>query len=91
MSVSYTHLDVYKRQGYYIVNYFTKEGLGLGYVGFYSSKRGRRSVSLNLYTINDQLQGGRQTNLALGEPVSYTHLDVYKRQLAACLPGLTAR
>lgn len=53
--------------GYYIVNYFTKEGLGLGYVGFYSSKRGRRSVSLNLYTINDQLQGGRQTNLALGE------------------------
>ena len=53
--------------GYYIVNYFTKEGLGLGYVGFYSSKRGRRSVSVSVYTINDRLQGGRQTNLSLGE------------------------
>ena len=53
--------------GYYIVNYFTKEGLGLGYVGFYSSKRGRRSVSVSLYTINDRLQGGRQTNFMLGE------------------------
>ena len=46
--------------GYYIVNYFTKEGLGLGYVGFYSSKRGRRSVSLNLYTINNRQQGERR-------------------------------
>ncbi len=45
--------------GYYIVNYYTKEGLGLGYVGFYSSKRGRRSVSVNLYTINSQLAGER--------------------------------
>ncbi len=49
------------------MNYFTKEGLGLGYVGFYSSKRGRRSVSVNVYTINDRLAGGRQTNFMLGE------------------------
>lgn len=53
--------------GYYIVNYFTMEGLGLGYVGFYSSKRGRRSVSVNLYTINNRQQGGRQTNFSLEE------------------------
>jgi hypothetical protein len=53
--------------GYYIVNYYTKEGLGLGYVGFYASKKGRRSVSLNLYTINDRAAGGRQTNAALSE------------------------
>jgi hypothetical protein len=53
--------------GYYIVNYFTKEGLGLGYVGFYSSKRGRRSVSVSVYTINDRAAGGRQTNFLLGE------------------------
>ena len=47
--------------GYYIVNYFTKDGLGLGYVGFYASKKGRRSVSVNFYTINDRLAGGTQT------------------------------
>jgi hypothetical protein len=53
--------------GYYIVNYYTKEGLGLGYVGFYASRRGRRSVSVNLYTINNRTAGGRQTNAALTE------------------------
>lgn len=58
--------------GYYIVNYFTKEGLGLGYVGFYSSKRGRRSLSVNVYTINNQLQGGRQTNLTLQEQENFS-------------------
>jgi hypothetical protein len=53
--------------GYYIVNYFTMEGLGLGYVGFYSSRKGRRSVSVNLYTINNRQEGGRQSNLAVQE------------------------
>ena len=53
--------------GYYIVNYYTKEGLGLGYVGFYSAKSGRRSVSVNVYTINDKIAGGRQTNAAISE------------------------
>jgi hypothetical protein len=53
--------------GYYIVNYYTKEGLGLGYVGFFASKRGRRSVSINVYTINNRLAGGRQTNAAFQE------------------------
>ena len=70
--------------GYYIVNYFTKEGLGLGYVGFYSSKRGRRSVSLNLYTINDQLQGGRQTNLALRRTREY--FAAPEKQLSVFVP-----
>jgi len=53
--------------GYYIVNYYTKEGLGLGYVGFYSAKNGRRSVSVNVYTINNRLAGGTQTNASLQE------------------------
>ncbi len=53
--------------GYYIINYYTKEGLGLGYVGFFASKRGRRSVSINVYTINNRVAGGRQTNAALQE------------------------
>jgi len=58
--------------GYYVVNYFTKEGLGLGYVGFYSSKRGRRSVSVNVYTINNRLEGGQQTNLTLEEQENFS-------------------
>ena len=58
--------------GYYIVNYYTKEGLGLGYVGFYTSKNGRRSVSVNLYTINNRLAGGTQTNFALQEQENFS-------------------
>ena len=58
--------------GYYIVNYYTKEGLGLGYVGFYASKKGRRSVSINVYTINDRVAGGRQSNLALQEQENFS-------------------
>lgn len=58
--------------GYYIVNYYTKEGLGLGYVGFYTAKNGRRSVSVNVYTINDRIAGGRQTNAALQEQENIT-------------------
>ncbi len=58
--------------GYYIVNYYTKVGLGLGYVGFYASRKGKRSVSVNLYTINSRLAGGRQTNAALQEQENFS-------------------
>ncbi|MBV8198695.1 MAG: hypothetical protein JO263_11200, partial [Candidatus Eremiobacteraeota bacterium] len=58
--------------GYYIVNYFTKLGLGLGYVGFYSSKKGRRSVSVNVYTVNGGGGSGRQTNVSLAEQENFS-------------------
>ncbi|MFZ0365212.1 MAG: hypothetical protein WAL67_13495, partial [Candidatus Cybelea sp.] len=58
--------------GYYIVNYFTKLGLGLGYVGFYAAKSGRRSVSVNVYTINGYNGGGRQYNASIGEQENIT-------------------
>ncbi|MGB8910280.1 MAG: hypothetical protein WCC84_16155, partial [Candidatus Cybelea sp.] len=58
--------------GYYIVNYFTKLGLGLGYVGFYAPKSGRRTVSVNVYTINGYNGGGRQYNAAIGEQENIT-------------------
>jgi hypothetical protein len=58
--------------GYYIVNYFTKLGFGLGYVGFYASRRGRRSVSVNLYSVNNGLGGGRQTNAAIQETENFS-------------------
>lgn len=58
--------------GYYIVNYFTKLGLGLGYVGFYSAHNGRRSASINIYTINGTGGQGRQYNAAIAEQENIT-------------------
>jgi hypothetical protein len=58
--------------GYYIVNYFTKEGLGLGYVGFYASKKGRRTVSINFYGMNNRLAGGKQYNIAAQEQENFS-------------------
>ena len=58
--------------GYYIVNYFTKAGLGLGYVGFYANKKGRRTVSINLYEQNDPLEGGRTYNAAIQEQENFS-------------------
>lgn len=51
--------------GYYEVNYFTKVGLGLGYVAFFARKNGRRSGSINFYRIHDRRVDATQTNLTL--------------------------
>ena len=40
--------------GYYRVDYFTKVGLGLGYVGFFTKKNGKRTASVNAYGIRDR-------------------------------------
>ena len=53
--------------GYYRVNYFTKVGLGLGYVGFYSKKNGRRTASIDYYGIHDRRQGTSTYNLNVQE------------------------
>jgi hypothetical protein len=58
--------------GYYIVNYFTKAGLGLGYVGFYAAHNGRRSVSVNVYEQNDPIEGGKTYNAAIAEQENFT-------------------
>ena len=58
--------------GYYIVNYFTQLGLGLGYVGFYAAHNGRRSATINIYTINGTGGQGRQYNAAIAEQENIT-------------------
>jgi hypothetical protein len=58
--------------GYYVVNYFTKLGLGLGYVGFYAAHNGRRSASINIYTINGTGGQGRQYNASIAEQENFT-------------------
>ena len=68
MSVSYTHLDVYKRQDFGNVYgmFFALTGDGL-------SDRELSDYSELIKREVSELDGV--------EPVSYTHLDVYKRQV----------
>ena len=67
--VSYTHLDVYKRQGQRNV---------LPPAGFYSAAAALRSRSNGL--LFHRRAQERLSSAGRPEPVSYTHLDVYKRQ-----------
>jgi len=53
--------------GYYVVNYFTKVGLGLGYVAFYQKKNGRRSANINFYEIHDRRVDATTDNLTFNE------------------------
>ena len=85
-AVSYTHLDVYKRQ-------MSIRKIGDLYIGItgeahvdpqwsYNSQgfnwKDQFYVNLGLYVSRD---GIRFQRVGGPEPVSYTHLDVYKRQL----------
>lgn len=53
--------------GYYQVNYFTRVGLGLGYVGFYAARSGRRYANLNFYGIHDKRTLTTTYNVAASE------------------------
>jgi hypothetical protein len=53
--------------GYYVVNYFTKVGLGLGYVAFYTKRNGRRSANINFYAIHDRRVDATTDNLTFNE------------------------
>ena len=83
-AVSYTHLDVYKRQG----DYFSKpnpEDVGMigdvnqGFAGLQEKYGDLRvfDTGIREWTIIGQAIGMSMRGL---RPVSYTHLDVYKRQ-----------
>ena len=72
MTVSYTHLDVYKRQVQDVTKLLLELGTGFAFLG-------------NQYQLN---VGGDDFYIDLLfynlNPVSYTHLDVYKRQFLIC-------
>ena len=65
--VSYTHLDVYKRQVYTQPDRPAGRGRGMT-----ASPVKREATRLGIPVL--------QPESLRGEPVSYTHLDVYKRQ-----------
>ena len=90
IAVSYTHLDVYKRQNYTLVDLpgtysilanSVEEQIARDFICF-----GNPQVTI---VVMDATCLERNLNLALQileitdrvVPVSYTHLDVYKRQL----------
>lgn len=59
--------------GYYRVEYFTKVGLGIGYVGFYSKKNGRRSAQVNYYGIHDRRTETSTHNLTVNEIENFSN------------------
>ena len=57
--------------GYYRLEYFTKRGLGLGYTAFIGSSIGKRSTSIDSYSIDDHLQKARHTNISVQETENF--------------------
>ena len=73
-SVSYTHLDVYKRQGYYTVELSDPQ--------VKAELTASIHAALHRYTYNKADSASLLIDLQHGPAsVSYTHLDVYKRQV----------
>ena len=68
--VSYTHLDVYKRQALYLIG---NDGRNVQI----SSVRQVGTTKKNLVMVNAPSPEESRREI----PVSYTHLDVYKRQV----------
>ena len=82
--VSYTHLDVYKRQVYFVLDkylYF-KTITGLLSICFFwrLHTAGTWSCTSTDDLFDKNLFYGAETVWYTIVPVSYTHLDVYKRQ-----------
>jgi len=59
--------------GYYRVDYFTKVGLGIGYVGFYQKRNGRRSLSVDSYGIHDRRSSTSTYNVNVQEIENFSH------------------
>ena len=77
--VSYTHLDVYKRQIYTsVLHSLSDQELGL------SNQPGLRVYSCSQGLERENLD--EVARFSSYRPVSYTHLDVYKRQGNVALP-----
>ena len=76
--VSYTHLDVYKRQAAYSACSMVK---GAGAAVFHRSGRGQaHGVGSGDVDHPSSTPNSRRHGVLERDAVSYTHLDVYKRQ-----------
>ena len=86
--VSYTHLDVYKRQvrdaeDREYLAFISADAQGLQRIndwsGFGQKTTGSGTVKFNQVFVESE--NVIRFDTAFSEPVSYTHLDVYKRQV----------
>jgi hypothetical protein len=58
--------------GYYRVDYFTKRGLGLGYIATIARRDGKRIIDVNGYTIADRTTRSRQSNLNINDKENFS-------------------
>ncbi len=58
--------------GVYRIDYATKRGLGLGYIGTITRKDNRRQTTIDAYTINDHIAGARQNTLNINDTENFS-------------------
>ena len=91
ITVSYTHLDVYKRQGEGQPFIYYACGESVERIGQLPQIELVRDKGYDILCLTEDVDefalkvlgdyGGKEfKSVAAGDPVSYTHLDVYKRQ-----------
>ena len=80
MPVSYTHLDVYKRQLPVLLKFVPPDGVAASDISQLRVEGlDRNNVSQVSGTLNPMWENGSHVEREV-TTVSYTHLDVYKRQ-----------
>ena len=77
-AVSYTHLDVYKRQ---LAKFESRSEMETERMAI---DRRLKSLSGRESEVMEGLVEGKANKVIAYDPVSYTHLDVYKRQGFRC-------
>ena len=87
--------DVYKRQTYPAVELVRISIAEIQPSQFYVDEIKKRAVSEFVYTEEDLViplvkWEGRNVSVDGHTPVSYTHLDVYKRQAVSSSPGMSS-
>ena len=91
MPVSYTHLDVYKRQIYTFTNNYDDMDFNEVY-NFKNNVQGTVADLINMNALDSLIKNNSDSQFSINkarntgivlyrfDAVSYTHLDVYKRQ-----------
>ena len=81
MTVSYTHLDVYKRQGLGFLDRQNSCFIGVIQRSFVFVGGLKFIPTIVAVICFLWLDSGKSPKSNIQNPVSYTHLDVYKRQI----------
>ena len=58
--------------GYYRIEEYSKQGLGLGYVAYIGRRDNRRQTNINAYTLQGQGGTGRQDNLSIQDTENFS-------------------